>query len=195
MNCPRRTGVLTKQEILLGRGAPVESSRVRDPELFCHMACSLGFYGDGISFWVVFDQSFWLRVLAGGAHIAQPTWTPVKTILVGGQIYGISFWLCLNSSDWWWLVSSVFLTRTSSHKISQADGYCGTWSRGMVSVSVSLLTFEQVWKSSVSMLSVCMNICECVCTLVYVYEVCAFVSVCGGLGIYSIPGDTPVVHS
>ena len=50
MNCPRRTGVLTKQEILLGRGAPVESSRVRDPELFCHMACSLRFYGDGISF-------------------------------------------------------------------------------------------------------------------------------------------------
>ena len=159
------------------------------------MACSLGFYGDGISFWVVFGQSFWLRVLPGGAHIAQPTWTPVKRILVGGQIYGISFWLCLNSSDWWWLVSSVFLTRTSSHKISQADGYCGTWSRGMVLVSVFLLTSEQVWESSMSMLSVCMNICECVRTWVYVYEVCAFESVCGGLGIYSVPGDSPVVHS
>ena len=57
--------MLTKQEILLGRGAPVESSRVRDPELFCHMSCSLGFYGDGISFWVVFGQSFLCGVGAG----------------------------------------------------------------------------------------------------------------------------------
>ena len=46
------TPVLTKQEILLGKGAWVENSRVREP-----------FYGDGISFWVVFSQSFCLRVL------------------------------------------------------------------------------------------------------------------------------------
>ena len=38
------THVLTKREILLGKGTRVESS--------------LGFYGDGISFWVVFGQSF-----------------------------------------------------------------------------------------------------------------------------------------
>ena len=51
--------VLTKQETLLGRGAWAESSRVREPRrtaLPC--ACSLGFYGDGISFWVVSGQSF-----------------------------------------------------------------------------------------------------------------------------------------
>ena len=36
--------MLTKREILLGKGTRVESS--------------LGFYGDGISFWVVFGQSF-----------------------------------------------------------------------------------------------------------------------------------------
>ena len=36
--------VLKKQVILLGKGTRVESS--------------LGFYGDGISFWVVFGQSF-----------------------------------------------------------------------------------------------------------------------------------------
>ena len=41
------TPVLTKQEILLGKGAWVENSRVREP-----------FYGDGISFRVVFSQSF-----------------------------------------------------------------------------------------------------------------------------------------
>ena len=53
------THVLTKQGILLGKGAWVESSRVRNPgELLCHVACSLGFYGDGISFRVVFSQSF-----------------------------------------------------------------------------------------------------------------------------------------
>ena len=51
--------MLTKQEILLGKGARVESSRVTEPgELLCRMARSLGFYGDGISFQVVFGQSF-----------------------------------------------------------------------------------------------------------------------------------------
>ena len=43
--------MLTKQEILLGRGAWMENRRLREPRrTFCHMACSLGFYGDGISF-------------------------------------------------------------------------------------------------------------------------------------------------
>ena len=41
----------------MGKGTRVESSRVRDPEeQLCHMTCSLGFYGDGISFWVVFSN-------------------------------------------------------------------------------------------------------------------------------------------
>ena len=53
------THVLTKQEILLGKGTRVESSRVREPrKLLCHVAHSLGFYGDGMRFWVVFGQSF-----------------------------------------------------------------------------------------------------------------------------------------
>ena len=53
------THVLTKQEILLGKGTRVESSRVREPgELPCRVARSLGFYGDGISFRVVLSQSF-----------------------------------------------------------------------------------------------------------------------------------------
>ena len=53
------THVLTKQERLLGKGTRAESSRVREPgEQLCHMACSLRFYGDGISFQVVFSQSF-----------------------------------------------------------------------------------------------------------------------------------------
>ena len=41
--------MLTKQETLLGRGSWEESRRVRDPRgLLCHVAHSLGFYGDGI---------------------------------------------------------------------------------------------------------------------------------------------------
>ena len=43
------THVLTKQEILLGKGTQVESSRVREPRRTV-LAHSLGFYGDGVSF-------------------------------------------------------------------------------------------------------------------------------------------------
>ena len=51
--------MLTKQEILLGKGTWAENSKVRGPgELLCHMTHGLGFYGDGISFLVVFSQSF-----------------------------------------------------------------------------------------------------------------------------------------
>ena len=55
----KETHVLTKQEALLGKGAQEESHRVKEPgELLFHMAQGLKFYGDGISFWVVFSQSF-----------------------------------------------------------------------------------------------------------------------------------------
>ena len=51
--------MLTKQEILLGKGTQVESSRVREPRRTALLVgSSSGFYGDGISFWVVFGQSF-----------------------------------------------------------------------------------------------------------------------------------------
>ena len=50
----------TNQEILLGKvpgWRAVEQGN--SGELLCHMAHSLRFfYGDGISFWVVFSQSF-----------------------------------------------------------------------------------------------------------------------------------------
>ena len=55
----KETHVLTKHEILLGKGTGMENSRVGNPgELLCHVPHSLGFYGDEISFWVVFGQSF-----------------------------------------------------------------------------------------------------------------------------------------
>ena len=48
--------MLTKQEILLGRGAWAESSKVREPRRTAPPRGSRGFDADGISFWVVFSQ-------------------------------------------------------------------------------------------------------------------------------------------
>ena len=53
-----------------------------------------------------------------------------------GRTGGISFWPFLNSSGWWWLVSSRFLIRASCHEITLANGYYGTWLGWVVSVSV-----------------------------------------------------------
>ena len=104
-----------KQEILLGKGTWVESSRMRETRRIAlpRGSHSLGFNADEISFWVVFSQSFWLRVLPGGARLVQPRWMPERRILRGVQTCDASFWLFLNSSGWWWLISSVLLTRTS----------------------------------------------------------------------------------
>ena len=80
--------MLKKQEILLGRGAWEEGRMVKKPRrtalsLLCHVASSLRFYGNGIIFWVVSNQSFWFRVLLGDARVAQARWTPVRRILGG----------------------------------------------------------------------------------------------------------------
>ena len=79
----KETHVLTKQEVLLGKGSWVESSRVRESRRTAlPAACSLGFYGDGISFQVVFTQSFWLRFPPGGTYLVQPRWMPERRILL-----------------------------------------------------------------------------------------------------------------
>ena len=145
----KETHVLTKQETLLGRGARAESSRWGDPGgLLCHVALSLRFHGDGVSFRVVFSQSSWLRVLPAGACITQPRWMPER-IQGGGQTCGVSFWPFLNSSAWWWLISSVFLTRTSRHKITHANGGSGAWPGWTGSVSVLPLTTPP-WETAYS---------------------------------------------
>ena len=99
----------------------------RNPgELLCHVAGSLGFYGDRISFQVIFTQLFWLRVLPGGEDLVQPRWMPAR-ILGDGWTCGVSFWSFPNSSSWWWLINSMFITRTSCRKTTQANGYYGAW--------------------------------------------------------------------
>ena len=82
------THVLTKREILLGRGARLESRRVREPRSTAlPRGCGLRFCADRISFRVVFSQSFCLRVLPGGACIAKPMWMPEEGILGGGRTF------------------------------------------------------------------------------------------------------------
>ena len=51
--------MLTKQEILLGKGTQAESRRVREPrKTALPHGLQSQFYGDGISFQVVLSQSF-----------------------------------------------------------------------------------------------------------------------------------------
>ena len=66
-------------------------------------------------------------VFPGGAHIAQPRWMLARGILGSGQTRGVSFWPFPNSSGWWWLISSIFLTRISCHKTTHANSYYGAW--------------------------------------------------------------------
>ena len=66
-------------------------------------------------------------------------------ILWGGQTSDVSFWSFQTSSGWWWLISSMFLTRTSCHETTHANGYYGAWSGWAVSVSVLPLTIWVTW--------------------------------------------------
>ena len=77
--------------------------------------------------WLSLPITLTPRVLPGGVHIAQPRWCPVRRILGGGRMCGISFRPFLNSSNWWGFVGFLFLNRTSCHKITQAHGYNHAW--------------------------------------------------------------------
>ena len=46
-----------------------------------------------------------------------------RGILGSGRTRGVSFWPFPNSSSWWWLISSIFLTRISCHKTTHANGH------------------------------------------------------------------------
>ena len=76
----------------------------------------------------------------GGARLVQPRWMPERRILGGGWTCGVSFWPFPNSSGWWRLISSVFLTRTSCCKTTHANSYYGAWPGWAVSISVLPLT-------------------------------------------------------
>ena len=114
--------MLTKQDILLGKGIRVESSRVREPRRTAGWLSVLGFMVMGlVSRWSLANHSN--SVFLGGARMAQPRWMLARGILGSGQTRGVSFRPFPNSSGWWWLISSVFLTRISCSKTTHANGY------------------------------------------------------------------------
>ena len=140
MNCLKRH-TCCQSKRFYWKGHREESRRAGNPgELLHHVVHSVWFYGDGTSFRVVFSPSFWLRVLPGGAGLIQPRWMPVRRILGGGQTCGVSFWPFPNSSGGWWLISSVFLTRTTCRKTTHANGDYGSWPGWAVSASAPPLT-------------------------------------------------------
>ena len=83
-------------------------------------------------------------VFPGGTPIAQPRWMLARGILGNGRTCGVSFRPFPNSSSWWWVISSVFLSKISSHKTTHANGYYGAWPGWAVSISVLPLTLLAV---------------------------------------------------
>ena len=67
-----------------------------------------------------------------------------RGILGSGRTRSVSFWPFLNSSGWWWLISSIFLIRISCHKTTHANSYYGAWPGWAVSVSMLPLTMVYV---------------------------------------------------
>ena len=63
-----------------------------------------------------------------------------RGILGSGRTGSVSSRPFLNSSGWWWLISSVFLIRISCHKTTHANSYYGAWPGWAVSISVLPLT-------------------------------------------------------
>ena len=124
----------------IGKGSSMKSRSVREPG---RTALSCGSQSQVFWWWDLFLGCLWpiilIQGLPGGTCITQPRWVPARRILGGHMdLYlSVSFWTFLNSSGWWWLVNSVFLTRISCHKITHANGYCGTWPGWVVSVSGS----------------------------------------------------------
>ena len=77
-------------------------------------------------------------VFPGGARIAQPRWMLARGILGSGRTRGVSFQPFPNSSGWWWLISSVCLTRTSCPKTTHTNRFHSAWPGWAVSLLLVL---------------------------------------------------------
>ena len=72
------------------------------------------------------------------------------------------FDLSPNSSRWWWLISSMFLTRSSCGKTTHAIGYYGAWPGWAVSSSglpLTLFPFELI-QGLVLVAQLCPTLCD-----------------------------------
>ena len=142
----------------MDRGARVESNRVRVPRRrplpqglwsWVHgdglaSGLTVATHSDAGSFLVAHTSLSQDGFQQGGFW--EDTWTGVSSLILSLP----------DSSSWWWLISSVLITRVSCCEITHPRGYCGPW-RGEQFPSVSPLT-EGVFKSQFSSH-------VCVCTL------------------------------
>ena len=144
MNYPRRH-VCWQSRRRHWAGSPGESSRVRGPggRLCTWLAVrvyvrgfvsgsSLADHSDPASFLMAPSAVSQHGFQRGGFW--EDTWAGIFSLL----------WTFPDSSGWWWLVSSVFLTRTSCCEMTHANGYCGSWPGWVVSVTV----FPNSWANS-----------------------------------------------
>ena len=107
------TQMLTEQETLLERAAPVMSKRVREPRTASWLPISvLGFMGMGLISWSsLANHSYFGSFLLVHTLLSQDGFHQGR-FWEGDRTCGISFWPFPNSSSWWWLVISVFPIRT-----------------------------------------------------------------------------------
>ena len=137
--------MLTKQEIVLGKSTWVESRRVREPRRTALTFGSVsGFMVMGlVSRLPLANHSESLLVVhalfSQGGCQREGFWE------VDGHV-----WPFLNYSRWWWLIGSVFLTRTSCRKTTHANCYYGAWPGWAISVNVLPLT---MWNKIVIILA------------------------------------------
>ena len=132
--------MLTEQEILLERapGGEQQGKGTQENSSVTWLAVS-GFMVMGlVSGWSVASHSNSESFLVAHASLSQD-----------GRTRGVSFRPFPKSSGWWWLISSIFLTRISCHKTTHANGDYGTWPGWAVSISVLPLTVQTPVESSI----------------------------------------------
>ena len=83
MSCPRRRMCWQSKRLYWEEAARWRAARGPKRTAFSRGSQSWGVCGNGVSFWVVSGQSFWLRVLPDGARVAHPRWIPARRILGG----------------------------------------------------------------------------------------------------------------
>ena len=126
--------LLTQQEILLGKGTWVESSRVREPR---RTALPHGLQSRVLWWWDYFPGCPWPIILT-----QSPSWwcTSYSAKMDAREDSGrwLDMWYLLLTFPelFRWLISSVFLSRTSCRKTTHANGYYGAWPGWAVSIHV-----------------------------------------------------------
>ena len=111
----------------LGRGAQAESSRRREPRRTALPRGSVpGFRVRGLVLGLpLVSHSDSESFLVACASFSQDGFQQEGFWEVGRTydlVFSLSFW----PFSWWWLINSMFLTRTSCCKITQANSDCGT---------------------------------------------------------------------